>query len=223
MTLFNHEESVVVFDFETTGMSPDKGDRAIEIGAVIVRNGKITEHFESLINPGFMITREIENITGINNQMLEDAPAPQSVMDNFSSFIGTRPLIAHNASFDLKFLQSEFTRAGKNRPFNSACTLQISRRIYPDLINYKLETLVRYKRIDSDGSFHRALADAAMTARLWIEMQQDIKAQFDYPRVDFDVMKKIAGMSRDKAQDLIRADAEQARSQQIEITGNLFG
>ncbi|MDA3807439.1 MAG: 3'-5' exonuclease, partial [Thiomicrorhabdus sp.] len=75
MNLFNQSETIVVLDFETTGLYPDKGDRAIEIGAVLLRDQQIVDRFQSLINPGFFVTHEMETITGIPNTMLGDAPA----------------------------------------------------------------------------------------------------------------------------------------------------
>lgn len=190
MSLFSHSENLIVLDFETTGMSPEKGDRVIEIGAVLLRESQIVDRFQSLVNPGFLITREIESITGITNLMLSDAPPAAEVMERFIKFIGTYPLAAHNASFDQKFLVSELDLFGKNRPLNFACTLQVARRIYPDVINYKLETLVRYKSIEATGQFHRALADAEMAAALWIKLTEDLKSQFGFEHVSVDLMKK---------------------------------
>ncbi len=113
MSLFSHSENLIVLDFETTGMSPEKGDRVIEIGAVLLRESQIVDRFQSLVNPGFLITREIESITGITNLMLSDAPPAAEVMERFIKFIGTYPLAAHNASFDQKFLVSELDLFGK--------------------------------------------------------------------------------------------------------------
>lgn len=223
MSLFHHAEGIVVLDFETTGMSPDKGDRAIEIGAVLLRDNKIIDSFQSLVNPGFLVTREIENITGITNLMLADAPSAPEVMEKFVKFIGSYPLVAHNASFDQKFLISELDHFGKKRPLNFACTLQVARRLYPDVINYKLETLVRYKEIATDGQFHRALADAEMAAGLWVKLTKDLIEQFGFDHVSFDLMKKIGKMNKENALDLLKKEAEDMRSQQVDTTGSLFG
>lgn len=223
MSLFHHSEGIVVLDFETTGMSPDKGDRAIEIGAVLIRDDKIVDRFQSLVNPGFLITREIENITGITNLMLTDEPSAPEVMEKFVKFIDSYPLVAHNASFDQKFLISELEHFGKKRPLNFGCTLQVARRLYPDVINYKLETLIRYKELATAGQFHRALADAEMAASLWIKETEDLKAQFGFEHVSFDLMKKIAKMNRENAHDQIKKEAVDMRSQQVDTTGSLFG
>lgn len=222
MSLFHHSEGIVVLDFETTGMYPDRGDRAIEIGAVLIRDNRIVDQFQSLINPGFLVSREIETITGITNSMLADAPAPDTVMEKFVKFIDAYPLVAHNASFDQKFMVSELELFGKKRPLNFACTLQVARRIYPDVINYKLETLIRYKEIPINGQFHRALADAEMAAALWIKMSEDLKSQFGFEQVSFDLMKKIGKMNKENAIDLIKKEADALRTQQVDTTGSLF-
>ncbi len=223
MDLFNLSETFIVLDFETTGMYPDQGDRAIEIGAVLLRDNRITDRFQSLVNPGFMISREIETITGISNTMLADAPSADEVMEKFVKFIDTHPLVAHNATFDQKFLETELTHFGKKRPLNFACTLQVAKRLYPDVINYKLETLVRYKGIPADEQFHRALADAEMAAALWIKMTEDLTNQFGFEYISFDLMKKIGKMNRENASELLRREAEATKSRPVDTTGNLFG
>ena len=223
LNLFNQTEPVIVLDFETTGLYPDNGDRVIEIGAVLLRNQEIVERFQSLINPGFFVNREIETITGITNNMLSEAPPAPVVMEKFVKFIDTHPLVAHNASFDRSFLETELGHFGKKRPLNFGCTLQVAKRLYPDVINYKLETLVRYKGIPVNSQFHRALADAEMAARLWIKIIEDLKSQFGFEHISFDLMKKIGKMNKDNAQALLRKEAENVRTQDIDTTGSLFG
>lgn len=105
-------DTVVVLDFETTGMSPDRGDRTIEVGAVKIEAGQVTGRFQSLMNPGIRINAFIENFTGISNQMVCEAPCCESVMREFSAFIDGHDLVAHNVSFDRRFLDAEFTRIG---------------------------------------------------------------------------------------------------------------
>ena len=223
MTHFNQTETIIVLDFETTGLYPDKGDRAIEVGAVLLRDREIVDHFQSLINPGFFVSREIESITGITNAMLGEAPSATEVMEKFVKFIDTHPLVAHNSSFDQKFLEAELDHFGKKRPLNFGCTLQVAKRLYPDVINYKLETLVRYKAIPVDGQFHRALADAEMAAALWVKMVEDLQSQFGFEHISFELMKKIGKMNKDNASELLRKEAEDMRTQQVDTTGNLFG
>ncbi|RLB72280.1 MAG: 3'-5' exonuclease [Deltaproteobacteria bacterium] len=223
MQLFNQNEPVIVLDFETTGLYPDNGDRVIEIGAVLLRDQKIIDQFQSLINPGYYVSDEIEAITGISNAMLSGAPKAPEAMAKFVKFIGTHPLVAHNASFDQHFLETELGYFGKKRPLNFGCTLRIARRLYPDVINYKLETLVRYKEIPVKSQFHRALADAEMAALLWVKIIEDLKSQFGFEHVSFDLMKRIGKMNKEKVPTLLQKEAEKLRTQQVDTTGDLFG
>lgn len=195
----SHSETIIVLDFETSGMSPDAGDRAIEIGAVKICRGQITERFQSLMNPGMRINRFIENYTGITNQMLQGAPGVGEVMSEFAQFIGNTPLVAHNASFDCRFLNAEFDRIGRERRENFGCSMLVSRRVYPDAPNHKLETLVRYKNLETDGTFHRALADAQMTAYLWMTMADDLCSFYGFDVVPFDLMRDLATVPKTQA------------------------
>ena len=190
--------TVIVLDFETTGLSPRYGDRAIEIGAVRIENNKITDSFQSLMNPGFRINSFIASYTGITNTMLRSAPPCKEVMAEFAEFIGDHPLVAHNASFDCKFLDSELEFIGKSRNGAMTCSMLAARRIYPNAPNHKLGTLVDYCDIETDGTFHRGLADAEMTGRLWIGMIDEIKTTFGLNEVSFELMQKTTKMSKIK-------------------------
>ena len=190
--MHNNADSLIVLDFETSGLSPDNGDRAIEIGAVKIEHGIITDKFQSLMNPGFRVNSFIENYTGITNQMLQNAPSCHEVMLDFATFIGSNNLLAHNASFDQKFLDAEFEHINQRYSGEFACSLLVSRRININAPNHQLGTLVNYKNIASDGSFHRALFDAKMTAKLWLSMLEDIQRQINQSQVSFDLIQKIA-------------------------------
>ena len=191
--------SVIVLDFETTGLSPDNGDRAIEIGAVIVQNNQIVDRFQRLMNPGKRISSFIQDYTGITNAMLKKAPPIDKAMHEFSVFMAEHHLVAHNAGFDKRFLDAELHRIGKRRTQEFACSLLASRRIYPDAPSHNLESLVRYTKITTDGAFHRALADAEMTARLWIGMINELKAVYHLRQVPFDLMQRLSKISKASA------------------------
>jgi DNA polymerase III subunit epsilon len=188
--------SVVVLDFETTGLSPDGGDRAIEIGAVLVRDNCITERFQSLMNPGIRVSGFIEQYTGITNQMLKSAPPVAEVMGRFAAFMDQHHLVAHNASFDRRFLDAELQRISLKRQQEFACSLLLSRRLNPDAPSHSLETLVRYKKLATDGVFHRALADAEMTAHLWIGMVEELKKDHRLRTVPFELMQRLMKMTK---------------------------
>ncbi len=194
----------VVIDFETTGLSPAHGDRAIEVGAVLVQNNQIADRFQSLMNPGIKINSFIEDYTGITNKMLANAPPIMEVIKDLSIFIKKHPLVAHNASFDSKFLDAELQRIKKKRQGEFACSMLAARRIYQDASNHKLETLVKHKKLKTDGVHHRALADAEMTAHLWIRMIADIKSQYGIENVTFQLMQQLGKVSRRKVYDFMR-------------------
>ena len=187
----DHAETVIVLDFETSGISPDQGDRAIEVGAVKLRAGQIVDRFQSLMNPELRISAFIENYTGITNQMVQEAPKAANVMHEFVEFVGDTPLVAHNASFDRRFLFAELGRIGKQCHLDFGCSMLAARRIYPDAPNHKLETLVRYKNLHMAGSFHRALADAEMTAQLWYAMTEDLRSYYGFEVVSFALMQDL--------------------------------
>ncbi|MBV5329003.1 MAG: ankyrin repeat domain-containing protein [Chlorobium sp.] len=189
----------IVLDFETTGLSPETVDRAIEIGAVRVKNGKVIERFQSLMNPGRAISPFIEAYTGITNDMINESPSCAEVMTEFAQFIGDSNLIAHNASFDRRFLESELKYIGKKLNNDFACSMVTARRVFPNAPNYKLETLVDYCGLNSDGSFHRALADSEMTVQLWLTMIDEIQNTFRINKVTFDIMKGLAKVIKSKA------------------------
>ena len=189
---------VIVLDFETTGLSPQYGDRAIEIGAVLIENNMVVDRFQSLMNPGFRINSFIESYTGISNRMVNAAPSCEEVIEQFAEFIGDYPLVAHNASFDRKFLDAELGFIGRSLNNDIACSMLAARRVYPDAPNHKLGTLVRYCNIYTDGTFHRALADAEMTGQLWISMIDEITNIFGFSTVSFDLMQKLSKIPKAK-------------------------
>lgn len=189
-------EPVVVLDFETTGLSPQYGDRAIEIGAVLLENGQVAGRFQKLMNPGFRISPFIESYTGITNGMLKGQPRCEEVMAEFAEFIAGRNIVAHNASFDRRFLDAELKRAGRAFAGACCCSLLLSRRIYLDAPNYRLQTLVAHTGIKPVGSFHRALADAEMTASLWQDMLGRIERQYGLKQLPFSKLIELSGIDR---------------------------
>ena len=201
--MHENANSLVVLDFETTGLSPQNGDRAIEIGAVRIHNGKVTDKFQSLMNPGFRISSFIEQYTGISNQMLVKAAPCDEVMDKFTDFIGDDNLLAHNASFDKKFLDAELNNISRNYRGEFTCSLLVSRRINTNAPNHKLGTLIRYKNIPSNGAFHRALFDAEMTAKLWLSMLDDIEERINHEFVPFKLIKLLSKTSKSNVGDLL--------------------
>ena len=189
---YKDADTVVVLDFETSGLSPHYGDRAIEIGAILIEKGKVKDRFQKLMNPGFRITSFIEEYTGITNNMLKNASSCTEVMREFADFIGEHNLVAHNASFDQRFLDFELNKVKRKYTGSFACSLLIARRIYQNAPNHKLRTLVEFNKISNDGVFHRALADAEMTAKLWLHMINKIKVEYEISNIPFSLMQEVA-------------------------------
>lgn len=194
----------IIIDFETTGLSPNMGDRPIEVGAVLLQNHTIIDRFQSLMNPGMKISAFIEEYTGISNKMIATAPTCSDVISKLASFIKQHPLVAHNASFDARFLDAELSRINQSRKNECACSMLSARRLYQEAPNHRLETLVRYKQLKTDGTYHRALADAEMTAHLWLRMIDDIKADFGVKQVTFQLMQKLGKVSKKKTTEFLK-------------------
>ena len=184
--------TVVILDFETTGLSPDNGDRAIEIGAVRIENGEIVDRFQELMNPGRRISGFIEDYTGITNEMLKNAASCREVMHKFADFINGYNLVAHNASFDKRFLDAELERISKTYSGKFACSMLVSRRIYQGAANHKLGTLIEYTNIPVDGVFHRALYDSEMTTKLWLSMLDHISSRYNIASIPFALIQRLA-------------------------------
>ncbi|MFT7559785.1 MAG: DNA polymerase-3 subunit epsilon [Flavobacteriales bacterium] len=184
--------TLIVLDFETTGLSPDMGDRAIEIGAVKIENGEITARFQELMHPGRRVSGFIEGYTGISNAMLADARPCNEVMSDFAEFIQGYNLLAHNASFDKRFLDAELARINKSYSGEFICSLLVARRILQTAYDFKLGTLIEHVNIPSTGDFHRALYDSEMTAKLWLAILADISRRTHTDNIPFALVKKIA-------------------------------
>ena len=204
--------TLVVLDFETTGLSPDQGDRAIEIGAVRLVDGQIRDRFQALMNPGRRVDSFNESYTGISNAMLAKAQPCATVMAEFSAYLGDDNLVAHNASFDRRFLEAELERIQRHSPCDFACSMLAARRLYPEMDNHKLGTLVSQLRLPSDGVYHRALADAEMTAHLWMRMLEDIERRCGLQHISFALLQQLTRTAKGSVAALLeRTVARQAK------------
>lgn len=196
-------------------MSPQQGDRVVEIGAVRLEAGQIVAQFQSLINPGFPLNPFITELTGISDAMLADAPAARPVINDFQRFVGNSPLVAHNASFDLRFLEAEFSRYDHPVPAHIGCSMLVARRIFPDAPNHRLGTLISYLELPRARRFHRALDDASMTALLWTRLAQELASLYGFSEVPFLVLQRLGRTPRRSVAAFLR----QAVSQQREGRG----
>lgn len=202
-------DTVVVLDYETTGLSPNLGDRGIEIGAVLLRGGKVSDRFQRLMNPGFRMNSFIEHYTGITNNMLRTAGSCESATRDFADFIGGHNLVAHNASFDRRFLDTEMQYAGRSYDGSFACSMLAARRLYPHAHNHQLGTLVQLRKLDNDGIFHRALADAEMTALLWLDMLELLGEQYQLEQVAFGTMQRLTRTAKGAVEKFCRRQARE--------------
>ncbi|PKO78666.1 MAG: DNA polymerase III subunit epsilon [Betaproteobacteria bacterium HGW-Betaproteobacteria-15] len=166
---------IAVIDFETTGISPSMGDRATEVAIVLTEAGRVVDRFQSLMNAGVRIPAFITQLTGITNAMIADAPPAEAVMAEAARFVGDTPLVAHNAGFDQRYWRAELARAGVPAQHPFACTVLLSRRLYPEVPSHKLGTLVDWFQLPRTGQAHRALADAEMATELLARIQRDLR------------------------------------------------
>jgi DNA polymerase-3 subunit epsilon len=187
---------IAVIDFETTGLSPTMGDRATEVAIVMMEGDQVVDRFQSLMNAGVRISSFIEAYTGISNAMITAAPRADAVMTEAARFVGDAPLVAHNASFDKRFWAAELGRLGlaAQQPF--ACTMLLSRRLYPQAPNHKLGSLVDFHGLPRGGRAHRAMADAEMAAHLLMQIRHDLRARFRVERAAHELLVTLQGCSR---------------------------
>lgn len=158
----------VVFDLETTGLSAEN-DAIIEIGAVRIRNAEVVERFGTFVNPQRAIPPYITELTGIDDEMVADAPDINSAVRDFYDFIGDAVLVSHNARFDVSFLKNSAQRAGLAFNFASLDTLELSRSLVSDIKNYKLDTLCKHFDVKLKNH-HRATDDAKATAEICLKL-----------------------------------------------------
>lgn len=184
-------ETVAVLDFETTGLSPTCGDRPTEIAVALVRGGVIVDRFQSLMNPGRWIPFEVTSLTGITNDMVAAAPSVAKVMREAARFVGRHPVVAHNASFDSRFWKAELDNLSIPTGHPFACTMLLSRRLYPRFPNHRLGTLVDLLDLPKAGRAHRAMADAEMTSHLWCRIGRDVTDIHGVGDVSHDMLTKV--------------------------------
>ena len=163
----------VVFDIETTGFSPESC-KIIEIGAVRVEEGKITKRFSAFVNPEVPIPFRIENLTGINDNMVLPAPTIEKVLPEFLAFCEGAVMVAHNAGFDMSFIEKNCENLGLEREFTVADTVAMARFLLPGLNRFKLDTVAKALGVPLDNH-HRAVDDAACTAEIFVRFVKMLK------------------------------------------------
>lgn len=189
---------IAVIDFETTGLSPNQGDRATEIAVVVLEGGRVVGRFQSLMNAGVRISPFIEAYTGISNEMIHAAPPAADVMSEAARFVGDMPMVAHNASFDQRFWSAELSRLGRHpkTDISMACTLLLSRRLYPEAGSFRLGALAALHAIATTGPAHRAMADAEVAAGLLSRIQSDIRERYELEEAPHALLMQLQRSAR---------------------------
>ena len=160
----------VVFDIETTGFSAMK-DKIIEIGAVKVVNGNITERFSEFVNPEIPIPFRIEQLTSINDSMVAEAPTIDVILPRFEEFCRGCVMVAHNAEFDMSFIKKNYEDLGIEREDTIVDTVGMARFLLPQLNRFKLDTVAKAVGVSLEHH-HRAVDDAACTAEIFVKFLQ---------------------------------------------------
>ena len=183
---------IAVIDFETTGMSPAQGARATEIAIVLLDDqGQVLDRFQSLMRSGAWVSPFITQLTGITNAMVAAAPAAAEVMQAAAHFVGSAPMVAHNAAFDRRFWSDELARAGLPAPQPFACTVLLSRRLHPQAPSHQLGRLIDFHGLPRAGVAHRALADAEMAASLLALQQRELRERWGVAHPDHAVLQAL--------------------------------
>ena len=195
----------IVLDTETTGLSPDNGDRIVEIGCVELINHVPTNNtYQVYLNPEKDMDPGAEKVHGLTNEFLLDKPKFIEIADSFLEFIGDSNLIAHNADFDINFLNSELVRAKKDKINNDRVvdTLKIARSKFPGARN-SLDALCKRFFVDnSNRSLHGALLDSELLAEVYLELvggkEPDLELSTNTIKKDNNSQNKTSNISARK-------------------------
>jgi DNA polymerase-3 subunit epsilon len=202
------ERPIVMLDFETTGLSPESGDRITEVAALRIAGGEIVDRYVSLVNCGVRIPSFITSLTGITQQMVDTAPPVDEVVPELIAFIGEDTLAAHNASFDEKFLKAEGARLGQDcRHAGLVCSVKLSRRVLPGMPSYKLGELARSLGIVFRGTAHRAEADAEVAANLLLHIGRHLGESYGLGPVAPELLVEINRLAAARVHDYVGAYA----------------
>jgi DNA polymerase-3 subunit epsilon len=206
MKLF--EKPIVMLDFETTGLSPEQGDRITEVAALRIVDGRVVDRYVSLINCNVKIPSFITGLTGITQAMLDGAPPVAQVLPRLLEFIGNDALSAHNASFDEKFLCAESARLGMaSRHRGLVCSLKLSRRVFPGMSSYKLGMLSGALGIGFNSAAHRAEADAEVAAQLLMHIGRHLVSAYGIAAIDPDLLMSVNDLAAAKVPQFLQKQA----------------
>jgi DNA polymerase-3 subunit alpha (Gram-positive type) len=169
------KEAYVVLDIETTGLSKHV-NKITEIAALRVENFQVVKRFETLVNPQTPIPSFITSLTGISDSMVRDAPIIEEVIPKFTKFVQDSPFVAHCATFDYGFIKHNAQLLSLDITNPKICTRKLSRRLVPELRNYKLSNLCEHFQI-INNSAHRAMGDVEATHKIFSKLLDLMKKQ----------------------------------------------
>ena len=174
-------DEIVCFDIETTGLKVRR-EAITEIGAVVLKNGEITERFQTFVNPNRRLTPEIIGLTGITDAMLADAPQLKDALTAFLQFVNGRPLAAHNAEFDISFIREGCRKVGLEFDPTYVDSLILAQNLLPELHKYKLDIVAEHLDLPA-FNHHRASDDAAMVGYMLIPFFEKMRKEMGIHRL----------------------------------------
>ncbi len=180
------EDTIVVLDFETTGLDPRR-DRVIEIGAVKLRAGQLEDSLSVMVNPGVPLPQKVMELTGITEAMVQPARSAADEIPALMEFVGDAPIAAHNANFDVSFLKNELKRLGRDWDGLVVDTLAFARKQFPQLASHKLKAVCKNLHVSLKDA-HRAVNDAQATAKCLAQMYAYAKEKGAKTLCDLDGM-----------------------------------
>lgn len=168
-------DKFIVLDIETTGVNPTSA-KITEIGALKIVNDKVVDVYSQLINPEAIISQEIENLTGLNNEILRDEPVFEAIAGDFIMFSENLPIMGHNVMFDYSFLKYHLNQSGYEYERKGIDTLQIAKTVLPHLKSRSLTNLIEHFHINREQA-HRAYHDAKATYEVYKIMRDEYKRE----------------------------------------------
>ena len=193
------DDEIVCFDIETTGLKVTR-EAITEIGAVVLRNGEITETFQTFVNPGRRLTPEIIGLTGITDAMLADAPSLKEALTAFLQFVNGRVLAAHNAEFDISFIRAGCRRVGLEFEPTYIDSLILAQNLLPELHKYKLDIVAEHLDLPA-FNHHRASDDAGMVGYMLVPFFEKMRRELGISRLqeingEMEKLRPLGGGSR---------------------------
>ena len=193
------DDEIVCFDIETTGLKVTR-EAITEIGAVVLKNGKITETFQTFVNPGRRLTPEIIGLTGITDAMLADAPSLEAALTAFLQFVNGRVLAAHNAEFDISFIRAGCRKVGLEFEPTYIDSLILAQNLLPELHKYKLDIVAEHLDLPA-FNHHRASDDAGMVGYMLVPFFEKMRRELGISRLqeingEMEKLRPLGGGSR---------------------------